>query len=105
MTAGVRWVIPVLLAVSACAAGAEPAKPACNALTRGNLWPEKADRVSGVSIEICSKRNWRYHWQQLTVDVSQLTGKSRPKPVMATVAAVTRTAVAANAKPAATPPE
>jgi len=105
MTAGVRLAIPMLLAVSGCAPGAEPAKPACSAQTRGDLWPEKADRVSGVSIEVCSKTNWKYRWRQLTIDVSQLKNKSGRKPVMATVAAVTRTAGAANAKPAATPSE
>ena len=104
MAAGVRFVIPILLAVSGCAAGAEkPAKPACNARTRGSLWPEKAERISGVPTEICLRTNWKYHWQQLTVDVSQLNRKAKPKSGLATVAAVTRSASTANAKPAATP--
>jgi hypothetical protein len=85
-----RSVIPILLAASCCASGAEPAKPACNAQTRGELWPETG-RVSGTPIEICSKAHRKYRWQQLTVDVSQLKGAPRRKPVIATLANVTRT--------------
>jgi hypothetical protein len=95
MVAGVRLLIPMLLAVSGCAPGAEPAKPVCNAQTQGDLWPEKADRLPGVSIEICSKTNWKYRWRQLTVDVSQLKGAAHRKPGTATLATVTRTAAAA----------
>ena len=93
MVVGVRLMIPILLAISACAPGAESAKPACNAQTRGDLWPETA-RASGTPIEICSKAHKRYRWEQLTVDISQLKGKTERKPVMANLAAVTRNTAA-----------
>jgi hypothetical protein len=105
MAAHVRLVIPMLLVVSSCAQGAEPAKPACNAQTLGEIWPEKGARVPAVPIEICSRATRKYRWRQLTIDASQLKVKSRPKPVVATVATATRIADTANAKPAATPSE
>jgi len=97
-----RLVIPILLAASCCASGAEPAEPACNAQTRGELWPENA-RVFGTPIEICSKAHRKYRWRQLTVDVSQLKGAPRRKPVIATLANVTRADT--NEQTDATPPE
>jgi hypothetical protein len=98
----IRLVIPILLAASCCASGAGPAKPVCNAQTRGELWPETA-RVSGTPIEICSKAHRKYRWRQLTVDVSQLKGAPRPKPVIAALANVTRAET--NAGTDATPRE
>jgi hypothetical protein len=71
-----RLLIPLVLSVSCCVRGAEPAKPACNARTQGALWPETG-RASGTPIEICSKVRRKYHWHQLTVDASQL--KDAPK--------------------------
>jgi hypothetical protein len=60
-----------------CYAEESPAKPACNARTRGKLWPEKAGRHSLAGpIEMCALRLWRYRWEQLTVDVSQLRAES-----------------------------
>jgi hypothetical protein len=97
-----RLVIPILLAASCCSSGAEPAKPVCNAQTRGKLWPETA-RVSGTPIEICSKVHRKYRWQQLTVDISQLKGAPRRKPVIAALANVTRADT--NAETDATPRE
>ena len=99
MSAHARWVIPMLIAVSCCARGAEPAKPVCNAQTQGDLWPEKAARASVVPIEICSKTHRKYHWRQLTVDVSQLKNPANRKPIIANVATVTRTKVGSAATP------
>jgi len=99
-----RLVIPILLAVSWCATCAEPAKPACSAQTRGDLWPETA-RASGTPIEICSKIHRKYRWEQLTVDVSQLKGNAGPKPVLATLSTVKRNGADANVRTAATPVE
>jgi hypothetical protein len=99
MAAGVRFAIPILLAVSGCAQGAEATKPVCNAQIRGEIWPEKAARISGVPIEICSKAARKYRWRQLTVDVSQLKGKTGRKPVIASLAVVTRTKAASAATP------
>ena len=82
MTAGAWLAIPILFAVSFCAPGAEPSKPACNAQTRGDLWPEKTSRGSEVPVEICSKVHRKYRWEQLTVDVSRLKGATQ-KPMAA----------------------
>lgn len=99
-----RLLIPLVLSVSCCVRGAEPAKPACNAQTQGALWPETG-RVLGTPIEICSKAHRKYRWEQLTVDVSQLKGNLGPKPVMASLAAVTKTSADTSARTDATPPE
>jgi hypothetical protein len=62
---------------SAYAEDSPPAKPACNEKTRGKLWPKRAGRHSAVSpIEMCAMHLWRYRWEQLTVDVSQLREES-----------------------------
>ena|SRR5579863_1146423 len=83
MAAGAWLSIPMLFVISFCAAGAEPAKPACNAQTRGNLWPENTTHGSEVPVEICSKAHWKYRWEQLTVDVSRLKGAVARKPIVA----------------------
>jgi len=93
--------IPMLFAISVCAPGAEPAKPACNAQTRGDLWPEKTARGSEVPVEICSKVHRKYRWEQLTVDVSRLKGASTQKPIAAGFDMVTR--AAGETKAVATP--
>jgi hypothetical protein len=81
MTAGAWLAIPMLFAVSFCTQGAEPVKPACNAQTRGDLWPEKTSRGSEVPVEICSKVHRKYRWEQLTIDVSRLKGADSKKPI------------------------
>ncbi len=83
MTAGAWLAIPMLFAVPFFAPGAEPVKPACNAQTRGDLWPEKTSRGSEVPVEICSKVHRKYRWEQLTVDVSRLKGATTQKPIAA----------------------
>jgi len=85
--------IPILLAVSCCAQTPEETKkaikPECNAQNRGKLWPEKTAHAVGVPIEICTAKAWKYRWQQLTVDISQLIAAAR-KPVAVTQAAEPR---------------
>jgi hypothetical protein len=86
--AGNPWVIVIFLGAACLAAGAEPAvsepkRPACNAQMRGKLWPEKTSRGAGVPIEICVPKRWKYTWQQLTIDVSQMKAMARRKAVMA----------------------
>src|SRR5580698_7452132 len=105
MAAGPWLAIPILFAVSFCAPGAEPSKPACNAQTRGDLWPEKTSRGSEVPIEICSKVHRKYRWEQLTVDVSRLKGATTRKPIAAGFDMVTHAAGASRASAVATPPE
>jgi hypothetical protein len=73
----------VLLAVPLCSQGEEKQKPQCNAHSRGKLWPEKTGRGAAVPVEICAPKGWRYAWQQLTVDVSQLKAAAKQKQVVA----------------------
>jgi hypothetical protein len=105
MTAGVRLAIPMLFAISFCALGAEPVKPACNAQTRGDLWPEKTSRGSEVPVEICSKVHRKYRWEQLTIDVSRLKGATTQKPIAAGSDIATHTVGEAKASAASTPAE
>jgi len=75
MGSRVLFVMPLLL-VSACfAREAGAAKPECNAQTKGDFWPDKANRGSGVPVEMCVEKHWKYRWEQLTVDISQLRRK------------------------------
>ncbi|HEX4134936.1 MAG TPA: hypothetical protein VHY84_10030 [Bryobacteraceae bacterium] len=94
-----RMLIPVLLAGSCWAQNAESAKPACNEQTLGSFWPEKADQRPGMPVEICSKAHRKYHWLQLTVDVSQLKGTVKGKPDAVPVAVAARSTGSADAKP------
>jgi hypothetical protein len=105
MAVGGWLAIPMLLAISFCAPGAEPAKPACNAQTRGDLWPENTSRGSEVPVEICSKAHRKYRWEQLTVDVSRLKGATTKKPIAAGFDMMTHAATEAKARTVSTPPE
>ena len=73
---------PTLLAVPALAGNTQQVKPACNAKTRGSLWPEKTSRGAAVPIEICAPKRWAFSWQQLTVDVSQLRAAAAQGPAI-----------------------
>jgi hypothetical protein len=102
--------VPALLTVPCSAQSVQAGKPACNEKARGRLWPEKTSRGAAVPIELCAHKGWRYRWQQLTVDVSQLRVTAASKPITVDIASVTRTAVAGNAEDAkagnaAIPPE
>ena len=102
--------VPALLTVPCSAQSVQTGKPACNEKARGRLWPEKTSHGAAVPIEICAPKGWKYRWQQLTVDVSQLRASATPKPVTVDVASVTRTTVArttedAKSGNAAIPPE
>ena len=68
-------------------------KPPCNAQNRGKLWPKEAGRHTAAGpVEMCLMRLWRYRWQPLTVDVSQLRSESAAttttRPVVAPVSKV-----------------
>jgi len=55
-------------------------RPACNARTRGRLWPELANSDPAVArqaarcgeLRICALGKWKYTWQPLTVHIKQL---------------------------------
>jgi hypothetical protein len=71
-----RFAIPILITMSGYAENPSPLKPVCNAQTRGKLWPENTARHAATApIELCSMRRWRYRWEQLTIDVTQLRSK------------------------------
>jgi len=80
------FVVAMLIGTAVYAAAADPPKPPCNAQTRGKLWPEKTSRGAGVPIEICAPKRWKYAWQQLTIDVSQMRAIAKRKPVIAGLA-------------------
>jgi len=107
MSATTWLIIPLLLVVPMLKAGEQDAerKPACNAKSRGRLWPEKTSRGAAVPIEICAPKHWTYRWQQLTVDVAQLRSAAAPKPVIASLVAATRTAGSPKAAGAVIPPD
>lgn len=63
-----------------CAAQqSEKPKPPCNARNRGQLWPEPKDRDACHPVEMCTEHRWKYRWQPLTVDVSQLSKDPKVK--------------------------
>jgi len=50
---------------------AQPAaKPRCNAHHSGDLWPAHPDACH--PLEMCTLDVWKYRWERVTVDVSQL---------------------------------
>jgi len=63
-------------------------KPRCNAHSLGRFWPDEANTDSAFArqaarcgeLEICSRGNWKYSWQMLTIHVSKL-GKTRNNTV------------------------
>jgi hypothetical protein len=78
MPSGFRlFLIPVVLAAACLADDATSAKPECNAQNLHKIWPEKADRRSGVPVEICVEKHLRYRWQALTVDISELRAQAK----------------------------
>jgi hypothetical protein len=77
-----------LLIASACLASDDP-KPACNAATAGQLWPEAANHDSNLrkkfsrcgELELCARTKRHYRWELITVRIDQLRGGSAlPKP-------------------------
>jgi hypothetical protein len=72
-----------LLIASACLASDDP-KPACNAATAGQLWPEAANHDSNLrkkfsrcgELEVCTLSKRRYKWKLITVRIDQLRGDS-----------------------------
>ena len=66
-----RW-LAIALLTAACSQGNEPRKPPCNARNRGELWPKSTDRSDQRPIEMCTLNVWKYHWEQVTVSISQL---------------------------------
>lgn len=76
MGSRVLFTMAFLTASMCFAQEAGSAKPECNAQTKGSLWPEKIYRGNSVvPVEICVEKYWKYRWEQITVDISQLRAK------------------------------
>jgi hypothetical protein len=72
--------IPILMAASCY--GQEPVKekrPACNKQNHGILWTQKTTNHSRAATQVCALDVWRYHWQSITVDYSELLKRSKVK--------------------------
>lgn len=54
-----------------------PQKPACNAQTRGELWPPRGVRDPSHAAEMCVLEVWKYRWEQVTVPVPRSVKDSR----------------------------
>lgn len=74
--------------------GQETIRPACTAETRGQVWPPQAARNPSAvgplcNIQVCVRGAWSFHWESLTVHVSEL-GKKRSQPAQVSGAPVGR---------------
>ncbi len=65
-----------VLAVAGCFAQSA-AQPACNAHSRGAVWPDAGTRAPGVEVQVCSWSGWRYRWKPVTVDLNRLRNERR----------------------------
>jgi hypothetical protein len=103
------WLIVPLFATVSCfaqsAVHSETEKPACTERIRGKLWPEKAARTARVPVEICAPKRWKYRWQQITIDVSQLRNVTKRKTEIAAVTAVLPVVGKVGANSVRTPPD
>lgn len=69
-------------------AAEQPARPVCNAVTMGTLWPAQANGNAKLTnklfncgeLKVCTRGRWKYRWSPLSVRVDQLTGSSKPAP-------------------------
>lgn len=77
----------IAIGIAAEAAGAGQARPACNAVTRGLMWPLEANHSGKLAVvyakqgmlEICTKGPWKYKWIAPVVHVRQLKKESPVK--------------------------
>ncbi len=61
-------------------------RPACTARNQGQLWPDEANFRRDAArqlyqrgeLEMCSMAVWKYKWQQISVNVRNLTKTKRP---------------------------
>lgn len=80
-----RFSIPMMMAALMAGTGfaaegtPEPTKtkPECTAETEHLVWPEQSERRTGVPVEICVGKRFKYKWQALTVDISELRAKAK----------------------------
>jgi hypothetical protein len=77
----------VCLAANDLKPATDDLKPACDATTAGQLWPEAANHDSKLrkkfsrcgELELCTLTKRHYHWELITVRMDQLRG-GLPKP-------------------------
>ena len=73
-----KWLLIPLLATLPGLAQ-EPPKPPCNARNHGMLWSGGHAPDARGPIELCALSVWKYRWEPLTVDVSQLAKDRKSK--------------------------
>jgi hypothetical protein len=74
-----RNAVLIGLYAAVCFAG-QARKPVCNAQSQGQFWPEEAnvnrdamrEHYQQGDLEMCSRGEWRYKWEHLSVNVRQL---------------------------------
>lgn len=80
-----KYLLPGLVAIGSLFVQSQsPERPACNARTRGALWPERLSSNSRVPVQLCTAKLWKYRWEPLTVHTSELAKKAertRPREV------------------------
>jgi hypothetical protein len=73
-----------LLLISAvslvCCFAQQPDKPVCNKKNQGALWPAPGEADACHPVEMCSLDVWKYRWEPVTVDVSQLAKDRKRRP-------------------------
>lgn len=47
-------------------------KPACNAGTRGQIWPAGGSYAPGTTLEVCTMKVWKFRWEPVTVSYQDL---------------------------------
>ena len=87
MTAGNRLAMAALLLASSAAAADQPP---CNSKLVGHFWPEEANTdhaameafVHSGDLAVCSRTTtWRYRWEHLTVNLTDLKNKAENKAI------------------------
>ena len=74
-----RYVAFLILFGALCFAG-QARKPACNARSQGQFWPEEANFSKDAArqlyrrgeLEMCSLVVWKYKWEHISVNVRDL---------------------------------
>jgi hypothetical protein len=81
----VKWIVAAAL-LSLPIIAEEPPKPPCNSQNVAKFWPDQANSnpearrraAQSGELEICSHGTWRYHWEPVTVNISQIRKDRAP---------------------------
>lgn len=77
----------IAIAIAAEVANHGESRPACNAVTRGMMWPLEANGNGKIAVqlskhgllEICTRGPWKYRWVAPVVHIQQLQKESKTK--------------------------